>query len=104
VTASPPTEYHDFIESKGEKAMSSYFNSDTLLDLGKARMREFHQEREKVRLARQARSYQPGRIQIALNRVVSPFKRLALTLEQRVRLGRALRDKAIAGSDEILVR
>lgn len=84
--------------------MSHYYSSHTLLDLGKAKMREFHQEREALRLARQARNFQPGRIRTALNQVVSLFKLLALKLTPRFGIGRALREKAIAVLDQTSLR
>jgi hypothetical protein len=84
--------------------MSDYPSSHTMLDLGKARMQEFHQEREALRLAREAQNFRPGRIQNALNQIVSLFKRLALRLEPRLGFGRALREKAIAVLDQTSLR
>jgi hypothetical protein len=81
--------------------MSDHRSSYTLLDVAKARMREFHREAEAARLAQEARNFQPGRIKTAVNQVVNLFKLLALQLKKRFGFGRALRERAIAVRDQI---
>jgi len=71
--------------------MSGYLHPHTLLDLGKAQMREYHREWDGLRLAQEARNCQPGPIRNALNQVVSHCKRF----------GRALREESIADRAEI---
>ena len=54
--------------------MSGYYHPDNLLDMGKAKMRRYHQEQATVRLVREARNGHPGRIITAVNKVVNFFK------------------------------
>src|SRR5689334_8475837 len=68
---------------EGETAMNGYYHPDIELELGKAKIREFYQECERVTLAREAQNFQPGRLRSALNQVASLFKRLSLKLDKR---------------------
>ena len=55
--------------------MSGY-NSNFLLQEGKTKMRQFHQEQDAARLARAARPVQPESIKIAVQKMVNFFKPL----------------------------
>ena len=74
--------------------MSDHCDPETLLRLGKSRMRDFQKEAEAIRLAEEARSHQPGRIRTILIPVIGLFKPLLLKLKNR--FGRTLYEKVIA--------
>jgi hypothetical protein len=79
VTPSPWAHYTEIIERKpGDDPMSSYHHPDNLLDMGKAKMRRYHQETAALRLAQEARNFQPGLIRTAVNKLLSFFKSLLL--------------------------
>ena len=84
--------------------MSMYVDPDTMIALGKARMRDFHRERDADYLVLQARNFQPGRIRSAVNHVANFFMRLALPLEKRFGLGRSLRQKAATARRQTALR
>jgi hypothetical protein len=84
--------------------LCGYYHPDNLLELGKAKMRERHREREALNLAREARKFQPRRIRPVLNPVASLFRLLALKLEKRSGFGRAIRAKATATRELISLR
>jgi hypothetical protein len=69
--------------------MSGYYSSNTLLDLGKNRMREFQEEQKAANLTREAQNFQPGPIRATLKQVASLFKPFVLKAENR--FGRAIR-------------
>ena len=54
--------------------MSSFYNADDLLNMGKAKMRQYHREQDAVRLAREARQNQPEKIKMAVKKIVNFFK------------------------------
>ena len=70
--------------------ITGYHSSGALLDLGKAKTRDFYQEQEIKKLAEEARNFQPRRATIALNRAASIFKLLGLTVGKNVWLGLSL--------------
>ena len=72
--------------------MYDYTDPDTLLALGKAKMKEFHRECEDMALAKEAQRHQPGRTTATLNQAFSLFQILLLKGEKRF----ALRKKTAA--------
>ena len=73
--------------------MGIHHNPDVLLELAKARIREFHQEAESRRLAKEARHYQPRQIRGAVKQAISLIR--ILLLKKRIVFGRIQREKAI---------
>jgi hypothetical protein len=91
------------IENKqGEIAMSDHCDPETLLKLAEYKRRDFYQEREAIRLAKEARSHQPGRIRTILIPVIGLFKPLLLKLKNR--FGRTLYEKVIAARAQASLR
>ena len=74
--------------------MSGYYHPNTQLDMGKDKMRGFHQEQEAARFAQEARNSQPGRIKTAVNQAVHFFTPLLRKLEKPVESGRSLGEKS----------
>ena len=74
--------------------MKDHYHPDVWLELGKARMREFHREQELANLVREARKSRPGRIKMLLDQVERLFTLLAGNLRKRFRIGRKQREKA----------
>jgi hypothetical protein len=73
--------------------MSFNTSPDSLLGLAKDKIRDFHREREAIKLAQEARNFQPGRLRITVNQVVNLFKSLLLRMEKRFGFGHILRTK-----------
>jgi hypothetical protein len=68
--------------------MSGYLHPDNLLDMGKAKMQRYHQEREALMLVREAQNFQPGRIRTAASRIVNHFRLWVLKVKKQFKFGR----------------
>jgi hypothetical protein len=75
------------------------YHPDNLLEVGKDKMRRYHQEQAAAKLAQEARNSQPGRNRTAVNQVVDLFKPLLLKMEKRFGFGRTLQEKVVAIRD-----
>lgn len=79
--------------------MGYYSDPEMQLELAKSKRREFQQEMAAIKLARETRNFQPGRIRTAVNRVIKLFKLALMGLKKRFGFGRVLREKLIAIRD-----
>ncbi len=73
--------------------MGFHYNSDTLLEMAKDKIRGFHREAEERRLAKEARHDQPGLIRVAVKQAVNLFRRLLL--KRRFTFGHIQQEKAV---------
>lgn len=80
--------------------MLNNYHPDFLLEIGKARVREFHREREAINLAQKAQNLQQEPVKTPVNPVGYLFKPLILKMAKRFGFGRILWEKAVAISVE----
>ena len=79
--------------NQGDHEMGFYPNPDTRLEMAKDKIREFHQEAEAWRLAKEARQNQPGRIRVAVKQAINLCR--LLLLKKRIVFGRIQQKKVV---------
>ncbi len=75
--------------------MNTHRNFDVRLELGKAKMRDFHRESEDAMLVKQSQRFQPGQTHMPSKETLILLKSVVLKIEKHFRSGHALREKHI---------